>query len=365
MAEDQHEKTEQPTHHRLEEARREGSIPISPDLSAVGVLTGGIVGILLWGSSLLHNLILILRQQITDSMTYSLHLDQLGSLMTRWTERFLTLILPIMMVIAAFSLIINLIQTRGLISSRVAAPRWERIDPVKNIRQRFTIRGWVELIKVGVKIVIVGAVGYWAIRNQLGKIISLSAGEIGVWGQNIALIALNLSLKILIAFALIAIADYIFQNYKYRRDLMMSRRELKDELRQTEGDPLIRSKIRQLLLQISLNRMIKQLPKADVVITNPTHIAVALEYHQETMNAPKVIAKGKGKLAERIRELARQHSIPIVEDPELARSLYKWCEVGSEIPYHLYQAVAQVLAWVYQLPTIQSQYSGEYLLKNR
>lgn len=359
MAEDRHEKTEQPTHHRLEEARREGSIPISPDLSALGVLTGGILGIVLWGSSLLHNLIIILREQVIESTTYSLNFDQLGSLISVWTGRFLTLILPIMMVIAALSLIINLIQTRGLISSRVAEPRWERIDPVKNIRQRFSIRGWVELLKAGIKIVIVGVVGYWAIRNQLGKIISLSGGEIGAWGKNIALIVLNLSLKILIAFALIAIADYIFQNYKYRRDLMMSRRELKDELRQTEGDPHIRSKIRQLQLQISLNRMIKQLPKADVVITNPTHIAVALEYHQETMNAPKVIAKGKGKLAERIRELARQHSIPIVEDPELARALYKWCEVGSEIPYHLYQAVAQVLAWVYHLSTTKSGYAEE------
>lgn len=349
MAEDRYSKTEQPTQHRLEEARKEGFIPYSSDLSALSVLVGGIVVLAFWGPALVGNLIALIRQQLTEGAHFALIPENVGFLVKMWTERFLLLIAPLIVAILALSFIANITQTQGLFAPKVLSLKWDRLDMVKNVRQKFSLRGWVELLKSGVKVVLVGSLAFLVLKSQLPHIIALSAGELGLWAKGVWGVALKLSLWLLVAFAVIAIGDFIFQHYRYRHDLKMSRQELKDEFRQTEGDPHIRSKIRSLQLKMSLNRMIKNLPRADVVVTNPTHIAVALEYDAERMSAPTVIAKGKGKLAERIKAIAEEHDIPVVEDPELARALYKMCEVGFEIPYQLYQAVAQVLAWVYQL----------------
>jgi flagellar biosynthetic protein FlhB len=224
-------------------------------------------------------------------------------------------------------------------------PNWSRLDPVQNLGRVFSLRPWVDVLKVVVKTLLYGAVAYTAARDA---ILSSSEGAPGAEGTLGALLALagTVVFRVTVLAAVLAVLDWLFRRYDHVRSLMMSKKEIRDEYKELEGDPLMRSRMRSKQLSLARSRMMADVHKATVVVTNPTRFAVALRYEPGDSEVPKVLAKGRAKLAERIREIAIANGIPIVSDPPLARALYKSVPLGAEIPVALYRAVAEVLALI-------------------
>jgi flagellar biosynthetic protein FlhB len=213
----------------------------------------------------------------------------------------------------------------------------------------FSMRALVELGKAIIKIVVVGAVAFFTIRSQFERLLALANADVwGAWGF-LGQTTYTLGLRIAIAFLALGLLDYGFQRYQFEQDIKMTKEEVRQEIKDFEGDPQIRARIRRVRRQMAMNRMMAEVPRAHVVITNPTSLAVALLYDVEKMRAPVVVAKGARLMAERIREKAIEHSVPIVENVPLAQMLFKSVEIGSPIPETLYKAVAEVLAYVYQI----------------
>jgi flagellar biosynthetic protein FlhB len=214
----------------------------------------------------------------------------------------------------------------------------------------------VELLKNLLKIAIVGLVAYSALDGLMEESMSLMDTSVASVMAYMTHAAVMIGLKVGIAFLALAAADYMYQRFEYERELRMTKQEVKEELKSQEGDPLIKSRIRSIQRQIAYKRMMQDVPKADVVITNPTHLAVAIKYESSSMSAPKVVAKGADIIAQRIREIAEEHGVPMIEDKPLAQALYKTVDVGEQVPEKLFQAVAQVLAYIYRLKNMMPNY---------
>jgi len=222
------------------------------------------------------------------------------------------------------------------------------LDPFKGIARIFSSQSVMEAVKCIMKLVIVGWVGYAAIKGEMNEISLLGAMSFDEITSYIFLTTFKIFVRCALAMVIIVAIDYGFQKWQFEKKLKMSKKEVKDELKESEGDPMIKSRIRSIQMQMARNRMMQDVPNADVVITNPTHFAVALKYDGASMGAPRVLAKGKGEIAKKIKALAVEHSILIYENKELARALYKMVEINQEVPPMLYQAVAEVLAYVYK-----------------
>lgn len=262
---------------------------------------------------------------------------------------FLKIMLPIFLVSILAGLISGYAQVGFLFTLEPLKMKLEKLNPINGFKNMFSRRALVELFKSFIKIIISFYVLYLYLKgeiNNVSKLVDMDVMNIFMYIGNIAI---NVSIGIIIALVALAVFDYIFQWWDYERNLRMSKHELKEEYKQTEGNPQIKSKIKQKQRQMSASRMMKEIPKADVVITNPTHFAVALQYEPEKSSAPIVIAKGQDYLALRIKEIAKESSVEIVENKQLARTLYSTVEIGQPIPEDLYQAVAEILAFVYSL----------------
>jgi len=237
-------------------------------------------------------------------------------------------------------------------------PKWEKLNPLNGIKKIFiSKRSVVELLKGLLKLTIVGVVAYKSLQGVIAESIMIMDSDAGSILGFMVSSAFSVTMKTGLAFLVIAFLDYLFQRYQHQQELKMTKEEVKEETKMTEGDPLIKSRIRSIQRDVARRRMMQEVPKADVVITNPTHIAVALKYDMATMSAPKVVAKGAEKLAEKIRTLALENSVPVLEDKPLAWALYKSVEVNETIPADLFQAVAQTLAYIYQLKGIKPTFS--------
>ncbi len=224
-----------------------------------------------------------------------------------------------------------------------------RINPLNGLKRVFSVNGVGELFKGLFKLVVIGYVTYVSINGELAELMSLSKLSLGgIVFQNFTLLA-KLFGRVALALVILAVFDYLFQRWQHEQRLKMTKQELKEELKQTEGDPQLRSRVRQIQREMSRARMMQNVPKADVVVTNPTHYAVALEYDREVMSAPKVTAKGADFMAERIKAIARENDVPIVENPAVAREVYQQVEIGEEVPEQFFRAVAEILAYVYRL----------------
>jgi flagellar biosynthetic protein FlhB len=243
----------------------------------------------------------------------------------------------------------NFVQVGFLLSPKAITPKISRLNPISGFKKFFSARTAVELFKSILKLVLVSAVAYWAMRDRWEDVVAAAyLTPIGA-GLAITKLVLLVWLRIVIAMLVLGILDFGFQRWQYGRDLMMTAQEAKDEAKQFEGDPRIKQRIRQIQRQMAMKRMMAEVPKADVIITNPIRFAVALRYDVANMQAPVVIAKGARIMAKRIREIAEEHDVPIVEKPELARALFKSIEVGQAVPEGLFKAVAEVLAFVYKI----------------
>lgn len=345
------EKTEEATPRKKREARKKGQVPKSMEFNSVLVVLVAFVVLNVFGGYFIRNLHRFLLESFRPE-TLNTIVDEV-SVIDLLAKRFifiLTAFLPVGAAVAAAGVAINLLQTRGVFTAETLKVRWDRINPVQGFKRLFSPRSLVELAKALFKLGVIAVIIWGTYRDKAFPLVETSLLT-PVW-QAVEMtwrMLYQMVVRICLFLLVMAVGDYMYQRYEYYRNLRMTKKEVKDEYKQTEGDPLIRSRIRRQQREMAARRMMSQVPRADVVITNPTQLAVALRYDPEEMSAPQVLAKGEGYLAERIRAVATEHNVPVVENKPLARALYKTVEVDDYIPAHLYQAVAEVLAFIYQL----------------
>ncbi|MDJ0814333.1 MAG: flagellar biosynthesis protein FlhB [Woeseiaceae bacterium] len=350
MAEEpQQERTEQPTPKRLEEARKKGDVPRSRELTMTGVMLCGAAAILLLSGPS--------SRRILDAFSGAFEFDRATAFDTAsLTQRFgaiagemFAALLPLAVVLLAAVFLSAALIGGWSFSLEALKFKMDRLSPVKGLKRVFGANGLNELIKAMAKFALVAIIAVSWLWFSVEDLIGLGRQPIGpAVSRAFELSAISL-LIVGSGLVVIAAVDVPFQLWQYQKKLRMTRQQVRDEMKETEGRPEVKSRIRALQKQAAMQRMMEEVPDADVVITNPTHFAVALKYDDETMGAPRVVAKGRDQLAARIREVAELNKVPLFSAPPLARALYKSAEVGDEIPARLYTAVAQVLAYVYQL----------------
>ena len=349
MAEERGEKTHPATPRRRRRARERGQVAKSAEVNSLLILIGGVFLLHFLGYSMINKLFCFSRIIWSNLSFFTFNPTDIHLKLQQLIFQIAFLLLPFLLGIMIIALIANLAQVGFIFSPHPLTPDLDRINPVSGLKRIFSTEGLVRLLISILKIAIICYLSYLIIRKQLPVIFSLIGQDTGKTFSVATGLIFQLLLYLCIGMAPLAFMDYFFQKRRYEHQLMMSREELKEEYKQTEGNPLVRSRIRSMQRNIARLRMMQKVPRADVVITNPTHIAVAIEYDREKMNAPTVIAKGKGVIAEKIMEIARKNNIPLVENRWLAQMLYRLVEVGEEIPVKLYQAVAEVLAYIYRL----------------
>ena len=342
------EKTEAATPRRREEARKKGQVFKSTDLNSAVILLAGTVVLFVtfpYMVSLLQDFttLYIIDRTLTDfsnEYAYELFLEVLFILGK--------LLFPIFLTCFLTALIITYIQVGVVFSGEPLTPKFERLNPIEGFKKIFSKRALVELTKSLLKVSITGYIVYTIFKKYLYIFPRFVDMELGATIIALSNIVFEIALKVGIFFIVVGILDYIYQWYEHEKSLKMSKYDVKQEYKQVEGDPYIKSRQRQIQREAAMRRMMTEVPKADVVITNPTHFAVALRYDAESMEAPMVVAKGQDFLALRIKEIAELNKIIIVENPPLARTLYYALDTGIEVPEELYQAIAEVLAFVYK-----------------
>jgi flagellar biosynthetic protein FlhB len=344
------DKTEEATPKRRSEARKKGQVAKSAELSSVVVLLALFVLVNGMGSWIYSELVVYMKNCLSPmQLNQDLGMANLGKTLTQHCILFLKLFLPLGIGSLLVGVLINFLQVGPLFSLESITPKFSRINPISGFQRLFSLRGLVELAKSTLKLLVVSYFAYSTIRDNLFVLLDvfqqspLEAAGI-VWK-----IIFQVAIKICIFLLVLALLDYLYQRWEHRRSLRMTKKEVKDEYKETEGNPQIKNKIRQRQRQLAARRMMQDVPKADVVITNPTHLAIALRYDPGSMNAPMVIAKGQGLIAERIKAIAKEHDVVMVENKPLARALYQSVEIGQAVPSELYKAVAEVLAFVYRL----------------
>jgi flagellar biosynthesis protein FlhB len=347
--EDGTEKTESATPKRLEEARRKGQIPRSRDLSTAAVMMTAGAGLYFFGGGLSGNMHGLMRRGLTLTREQSLDPNQIVPQLSANAGDALLACIPLFGLIVLAALLAPLALGGWSFSTEALMPQFNRLNPLSGFKRMFSMQAIVELGKAAAKFGIVGVIAVVLLWNDSNELLSLGREAPGaaighafrLCGQ--ALIWLSAGLLF------IAGIDVPYQLYSYAKQLKMTREEVRQEMKESEGSPEIKGRIRQMQHQLARQRMMQDVPKADVIVTNPTHFAVALRYDDKKMRAPIVVAKGADEIAAKIREIGGEHAIPIFEAPPLARVLYRNVEIGEEIPSTVYVAVAQVLTYVFQL----------------
>lgn len=351
MAEDSDlEKTEDPSARRLEQARSEGQIPQSRELAAFLVMAGGAGG--LWGlsgwfmqhgSGMMREGLMLDRQEAFDTNAIGMNLLELG------TDAVMTLV-PFFIVTMVAALLAPILLTGGILfSPKALAFKFDRLDPLKGVKRMISWQSVAEMVKGILKAVLLGGIVWWVVANERENLFALIAQPLETAVISFGQILIYAFIGFVAGLAVIALIDVPFQLWRYYAGLKMTKEEVRQEYKEMEGDPHLKARIRSQQREIARNRMMSEVPKADVVVTNPTHFAVALKYDREKMGAPQVVAKGMNLVAQKIRDVAGEHKVPVLELPPLARALYRHVEIGESVPSALYTAVAEVMAYVYQL----------------
>ena len=358
MAEGDDNKTEPATEKRKADARRKGNIAVSRDVTTAALLFAGIGLLALLAGPGVHQLTDITRLGLSRSFDHVVHasltIEQLHSLLLEVGLTSLMLMLPFMGGLALVGVGASLAQTGWLWKSSLPVDIG-RLNPIKGFGRLFTLRSVSELIKALLKIAIIGGIGATVLGQDLPRLPELVDYDVRGLLTVMGWLTLKATAVIVGAISVVAGMDFLYQRYEWERSLRMTLQEVKEEHRDAEGDPLIKSRVRSVQRDMMRKRMMAAVPGADVVVTNPTHLAVALKYDQARMSAPIVIAKGAGHLAERIRGVARQHGVAVVENRFVARTLYKLVDIGREIPADLYRAVAEILAFVFRARGLTSE----------
>ena len=341
-------RSEQPTRRKLEKAREKGQVPRSKEVPLAAVLFGSTVLLLYFGQTMLKKLQLVLKSSLVFSVPAELTIPWLSGMLNTIALHTATVVLPVILAAMVFSIAGSAMQGSFVLSGHALGFRFEKLNPKNGIKKLFSKNGLMELAKSVALICVVALISYKVVSSHLPlypRLILMDVEKLVFWTASISY---EVVIRVAVFLVIIAIADFFFQKYRFMEQQKMTKQEVKEEFKETEGDPLIKSRIRRLQREMSRRRMMADVPTADVVITNPTHYAVALSYKMDSMDAPRVVAKGVGFLALRIKELAQQHDVPMVENRPLAQTLYKTVEIGESIPADLYRAVAEILAYVYK-----------------
>ena len=348
--ENQQERTETATPKRREEARKKGQVAKSIEINTAVILFVTFIFIYLYKDYFIDKSLYYGRVVFENIGTTYITTSNISGYVSIVLLKVMVLLAPIMAVMLGIGLLVNFGQVGVYFTVEPLLPKWNKINPLAGFKRIFASkRSLVELVKGFTKIIIVGYIGYSAVSGVVHDYIILMDKEVYHIFLFIANATFSVGLKIAIALILLSIFDYLFQKYEYERNIKMTKFEVREELKQMEGDPLIKARIRSIQRDMARRRMMSEVPEADVVVTNPTFIAVALKYDTKTMSAPTVVAKGARLIAENIKKIALENDIPIVENKPLAQALYKSCEVGDEVPEQFFQAVAEILAYVYRL----------------
>jgi flagellar biosynthetic protein FlhB len=340
-------KTEKATPKRKQEARERGQVSRSVEVNSAVILLAALLTFRYVGPYMMDSLgnLTVFAYQ---NMGISFGMENVYSYGIFYMWQVFKIIAPLLGIILLVGLAANYFQVGVLFSLKPLTPKISNVNPMTGLQRLFSRRSMVEFFKALLKLIIIGWIGYDGVKNALPQLVPAMdmAGTEAL--QFVGLLTLKILNRIILALIVLAILDHFYQKWEYEDGLKMTKQEIRDEFRQSEGDPMIKARIRQIQREMARRRMFEAIPKADVIITNPTHIAVALQY-KDGMQAPMVLAKGERVIAERIREMGRKHHIPIVENPPLARSLFKSCPVGAPISPDLFEAVAEVLAFVYRM----------------
>ena len=344
------ERTERATPKRKQEARNKGQVAQSREVSSVMILMVSTAFFYFGGSWMFWNLSEIVTEvyQNIDSLRFN-DISEASVFSVEILYKLLTVLLPILIPILIAGIFANAIQVGFQISSKAMSPKFSKLNPISGIKRFVSIKASVELGKSILKILLIGSIVYVLVKSDMKAFPSLIHQEVGQILTFIARTSLKICFFVCLAMLVLAVLDYIYQRWQYEKDLKMTKQEVKDEQRQTYGDPKVKARIRGVQMEMARRRMMDAVPEADVVITNPTRLAIALKFDPKDMIAPRVLAKGAGFVAQRIRGIAEQNLVPLVEEKSLAQGLYKLVEIGDYIPAELYRAVAEVLAYVYRL----------------
>lgn len=343
------ERTEPASSRRIEQAREEGNVPQSRELMSFTVLAAGAAGLWTLGGWLSQRAADIVRRGLSFGRESAFDPVSMKATFSTLSWDALTLVAPLFLLTFLAAVLAPAMIGGWVFSPKALQFDFERMDPMKGLQRMFSWQSFMELAKALLKALLIGGVIFWVIRLEQDRLFALLTQSIDGALSSFGSMLLLAVLCLVAGLAVIAAIDVPFQLWQYYRKLRMTREELRQEMKEMEGDPHLKARIRSQQREAARRRMMSQVPKADVVVTNPTHFAVALKYDREAMGAPQVVAKGMNLVAGRIRELANEHRVPILEMPPLARALYRHTEIGEQIPAALYTAVAEVMAYIYQL----------------
>jgi flagellar biosynthetic protein FlhB len=344
-------KTEKPTAKRLNKARGEGNVPKSQDVSLAVTLLAGVIGLYVWLDNVALHLMELYRFFLSSAILSFKGTDTDVTALLPWLSRELArMLLPIILFIGLACYIVTRAQVGKLWTSKVFQPKLSKFNPISGLkRMLFSLQTFIRLGKSILKAMAIGIAAYMVFKDELPHLMGLYYTDAQGLASYILGMGLTMTIYALVPMLILAVIDFKYTRWDYIENLKMTKDEVKDEMKQMEGDPKIKAALRQKMMQLTQRRMLQSIPKADVVITNPTHYAVALRYNQMEAPAPVVLAKGVDRVAEKIKEIARENKVPIRENKPLARALYSQVEIGEMIPEDLYKATAAILAQVWKI----------------
>ncbi len=345
------EKTEPATPKKRREARMNGQVLKSNEVNTAVILIVMFFTLQTMGLDIIKSMASFITYFLSpDIFTRKLSAVDVPPLFMDVIYEFMIMILPILAIALFIGVVINILQIGFLFTTKPLKPKLSKLNPLHGLKNLFfSLNSLFELAKSTVKVAILGAIIYGEYTRNMPFFVQMMRMDIITSAKRIFEMIFSLAFQVGLAFSVMAAFDYLYQRWKFEKDMRMSKQEVKEEWKQSEGNPEIKGKIKQKQREMSMMRMMQSVPQADVVITNPTEYAVALEYDDSSPRAPKVIAKGKDFVAARIKEIAREAGVEIVENKPVAQALYVYCEVGDEIPADMYQAIAEILAYVYRL----------------
>lgn len=351
MAEDDKEqRTEDASDKKREETLEKGRTANSKEISSTAVLLVALAILNSWGGYMREHLSDMMRHSFTVSTAYHLDITTIQPLLIYYMKELAVILWPLLAGVAAAGVAAAILQNGGLIFTlEPLMPKMDKINPLNGFGRFFSPSALAELLKSMSKIAIVGYICYLVLKGELETIPLLTDQSVEQIILFVSHVAVKLMFYVLMLMIALSVADYAFQKYTFEESIKMTKQEVKDERKNSEGDPMTKQRIRTAQYAMARRRMMQEVPKAEVIITNPTHLAIALAYDRGKMAAPTVVAKGAGHIAEKIKEIARQNNIPIVEDKPLARLLFKTMDIGKAIPEELYRTIAEILAYVYKL----------------
>ncbi len=347
---DKSQQTEEATPKRIEDARKKGQVPTSREPStALSFLLLASLTVTGMGAWMVSTYMEMTRNYLSGAAKLIANPEGMQTLLIDVMANVAWLVLPVAVPIMLLGMLVVFLITGPVFTFETLKPKFEKVSPLKGLKRLFSTRSLAEFVKSIVKMCVIGVVCWVVVVDLFPHALSSTRQDPEAIGGLLVTGSMQIAALVAFVFFFIALADVIYQRWEHAKSLKMSQKDIRDEYKESEGDPQLKAKIRQVQMEQARNRMMSDVPKADVVITNPTHIAIALKYEAGALGAPRLLAKGKGKTAEKIREIARESDIPIRENKPLARSLFKSVNIGEEIPEELFEAVAIILAEIYRV----------------